>query len=87
MAHGDLNNLTVQHSFTTTCMLSPHLTEHPLVYWPHSTRGTSVKSVQWSPSKPGLFVVLDENSVIYLWYALALSVEEALRKGGVVICS
>eukprot|EP00731_Ephydatia_muelleri_P006790 Em0003g1038a len=41
--------------------------EHPLVYWPHSTRGTSVKSVQWSPSKPGLFVVLDENSVIYLW--------------------
>ncbi|KAL5502881.1 hypothetical protein EMCRGX_G009730 [Ephydatia muelleri] len=41
--------------------------EHPLVYWPHSTGGTSVKSVQWSPSKPGLFVVLDENSVIYLW--------------------
>eukprot|EP00731_Ephydatia_muelleri_P006695 Em0003g943a len=28
-----------------------------------------------------LFVVLDGNSVIYLWYALTLSFEEALRKG------
>nr|XP_045016702.1 cytoplasmic dynein 2 intermediate chain 1 isoform X1 [Jaculus jaculus] len=41
--------------------------ERPLVQWDSSTNGRAVISLQWSPTRPALFLVQDESSSIYIW--------------------
>jgi len=41
---------------------------NPLVCWPHSTGGVAVTNVQWAVHQPGVFLVQDCWSNIYLWW-------------------
>ncbi|XP_008572194.1 PREDICTED: WD repeat-containing protein 60 [Galeopterus variegatus] len=40
---------------------------HPLVQWDNSTRGHAVTSLQWSPTRPAVFLVQDDTSTVYIW--------------------
>lgn len=45
-----------------------HLTsERPVMQWDSSTKGRSVTSLQWSPTRPAVFLVQDDASRIYVW--------------------
>ncbi|XP_059135099.1 cytoplasmic dynein 2 intermediate chain 1 isoform X2 [Peromyscus eremicus] len=45
-----------------------HLTsERPIMQWDSSTKGRSVTSLQWSPTRPAVFLVQDDASRIYVW--------------------
>lgn len=35
--------------------------------WDSSTKGRSVTSLQWSPTRPAVFLVQDDASRIYVW--------------------
>ena len=35
--------------------------------WPRSTGGVGITRVQWSEHKPGVFLVVDDQSNLYLW--------------------
>lgn len=41
--------------------------EHPLAQWDNSTDGRAVTGLQWSPSRPAVFLVQDEASRVYIW--------------------
>ncbi|KAL1790345.1 WD repeat-containing protein 60 isoform X1 [Sigmodon hispidus] len=41
--------------------------ERPLMQWDSSTNGHSVISLQWSPTRPAVFLVQDDASRIYIW--------------------
>ncbi|XP_021091206.1 cytoplasmic dynein 2 intermediate chain 1 isoform X4 [Mesocricetus auratus] len=41
--------------------------ERPVLQWDGSTRGRSVTSLQWSPTRPTVFLVQDGASRIYVW--------------------
>ena len=39
----------------------------PLVTWPNTTRGASIRCVRWSRSRPAVFFVLDDTSQLHIW--------------------
>lgn len=39
----------------------------PLLQWDHSTGGHAVIALQWSPTRPAVFLVQDDASRIYVW--------------------
>lgn len=41
--------------------------ERPIMQWDNSTSGRSVTSLQWSPTRPAVFLVQDDASRIYVW--------------------
>ncbi|XP_058516726.1 cytoplasmic dynein 2 intermediate chain 1 isoform X2 [Ochotona princeps] len=41
--------------------------EHPLAQWDGSTEGRAVTGLQWSPTRPAVFLVQDEASRVYIW--------------------
>ncbi|KAK7801100.1 hypothetical protein U0070_022763 [Myodes glareolus] len=41
--------------------------ERPFMQWDSSTSGRSVISLQWSPTRPAVFLVQDDASRIYIW--------------------
>uniref|UniRef100_A0A2K5DWW9 Dynein 2 intermediate chain 1 n=1 Tax=Aotus nancymaae TaxID=37293 RepID=A0A2K5DWW9_AOTNA len=41
--------------------------EFPLLQWDSSTDGHAVTSLQWSPTRPAVFLVQDDTSSIYIW--------------------
>ncbi|XP_040116035.1 cytoplasmic dynein 2 intermediate chain 1 isoform X2 [Oryx dammah] len=41
--------------------------ERPLLQWDHSTRGRAVTGLQWSPTRPAMFLVQDDTSCVYVW--------------------
>ncbi|XP_053409594.1 cytoplasmic dynein 2 intermediate chain 1 isoform X3 [Nycticebus coucang] len=45
--------------------------ERPLLQWDSSTNGHAVTSLQWSPTRPAVFLVQDDMSNIYVWDLLA----------------
>ncbi|XP_076777059.1 cytoplasmic dynein 2 intermediate chain 1 isoform X5 [Arvicanthis niloticus] len=41
--------------------------ERPIMQWDNSTSGRAVTSLQWSPTRPAVFLVQDDASRIYVW--------------------
>ncbi|XP_028629030.1 WD repeat-containing protein 60 isoform X3 [Grammomys surdaster] len=41
--------------------------ERPIMQWDNSTSGHAVTSLQWSPTRPAVFLVQDDASRIYVW--------------------
>ncbi|KAF4020515.1 hypothetical protein G4228_012195, partial [Cervus hanglu yarkandensis] len=41
--------------------------ERPLLQWDHSTCGRAVTGLQWSLTRPAVFLVQDDTSCVYLW--------------------
>ncbi|XP_051008441.1 cytoplasmic dynein 2 intermediate chain 1 [Acomys russatus] len=41
--------------------------ERPVIQWENSTSSRSVISLQWSPTRPAVFLVQDDASRIYIW--------------------
>ncbi|XP_049976822.1 cytoplasmic dynein 2 intermediate chain 1 isoform X1 [Alexandromys fortis] len=41
--------------------------ERPFMQWDSSTSGHSVTSLQWSPTRPAVFLVQDDASRVYIW--------------------
>ncbi|GAB1297869.1 Cytoplasmic dynein 2 intermediate chain 1 [Apodemus speciosus] len=41
--------------------------ERPVMQWDNSTSGHAVTSLQWSPTRPAVFLVQDDASRIYVW--------------------
>ncbi|KAM5255328.1 cytoplasmic dynein 2 intermediate chain 1 [Ctenodactylus gundi] len=41
--------------------------EWPLLQWDSSTGGHAVTSLQWSPTRPAVFLVQDDASTVYIW--------------------
>uniref|UniRef100_A0A8C6AEJ6 Cytoplasmic dynein 2 intermediate chain 1 n=1 Tax=Marmota marmota marmota TaxID=9994 RepID=A0A8C6AEJ6_MARMA len=39
----------------------------PLLQWDHSTGGRAIRALQWSPTRPAVFLVQDDASRIYVW--------------------
>lgn len=39
----------------------------PLLQWDHSTEGCAIAALQWSPTRPAVFLVQDDASRIYVW--------------------
>ncbi|XP_008065338.1 WD repeat-containing protein 60 [Carlito syrichta] len=39
----------------------------PLMQWDSSTDGHAVTGLQWSPTRPAVFLVQDDTSTIYIW--------------------
>lgn len=42
-------------------------TERPLLQWDHSTCGRAVTGLQWSLTRPAVFLVQDDTSCVYVW--------------------
>ncbi|XP_067686428.1 cytoplasmic dynein 2 intermediate chain 1-like isoform X2 [Haliotis asinina] len=42
-------------------------TEHPLLSWPVFSGGRAVRCVRWSRSRPAVFFVLDEDSMVHVF--------------------
>ncbi|XP_073915893.1 cytoplasmic dynein 2 intermediate chain 1 isoform X3 [Castor canadensis] len=43
------------------------MSEWPLAQWDGSTEGHAVTSLQWSPTRPAVFLVQDDASRVYIW--------------------
>ncbi|KAM9698449.1 cytoplasmic dynein 2 intermediate chain 1 isoform 6-T6 [Dama dama] len=41
--------------------------ERPLLQWDHSTCGRAVTGLQWSLTRPAVFLVQDDTSCVYVW--------------------
>ncbi|XP_054996946.1 cytoplasmic dynein 2 intermediate chain 1 isoform X2 [Sorex araneus] len=41
--------------------------ERPLLQWDHSTEGHAVTRLQWSLTRPAVFLVQDDTSCLYIW--------------------
>ncbi|XP_019514655.1 PREDICTED: WD repeat-containing protein 60 isoform X1 [Hipposideros armiger] len=41
--------------------------EHPLMQWSDSTGGHAVTGLQWSLTRPAVFLVQDDTSCVYIW--------------------
>ncbi|XP_023987395.1 cytoplasmic dynein 2 intermediate chain 1 isoform X2 [Physeter macrocephalus] len=41
--------------------------EHPLLQWDKSTHGRAVTGLQWSSTRPAVFLVQDDTSCVYIW--------------------
>ncbi|XP_065795710.1 cytoplasmic dynein 2 intermediate chain 1 isoform X2 [Muntiacus reevesi] len=41
--------------------------ERPLLQWDHSTHGRAIASLQWSLTRPAVFLVQDDTSCVYVW--------------------
>ncbi|KFO37310.1 WD repeat-containing protein 60, partial [Fukomys damarensis] len=41
--------------------------EWPLAQWDGSTRGHAITGLQWSPTRPAMFLVQDAASTVYIW--------------------
>ncbi|XP_013365125.1 PREDICTED: WD repeat-containing protein 60 [Chinchilla lanigera] len=41
--------------------------EWPLAQWNSSTRGHAITGLQWSPTRPAVFLVQDAGSTVYVW--------------------
>ncbi|XP_032499345.1 WD repeat-containing protein 60 isoform X3 [Phocoena sinus] len=41
--------------------------EHPLLQWDESTHGRAVIGLQWSSTRPAVFLVQDDTSCVYIW--------------------
>lgn len=41
--------------------------EHPLMQWSDSTGGHAVTGLQWSLTRPAVFLVQDDTSCVYVW--------------------
>ncbi|XP_055990801.1 cytoplasmic dynein 2 intermediate chain 1 isoform X2 [Sorex fumeus] len=41
--------------------------ERPLLQWDHSTEGRAVTHLQWSLTRPAVFLVQDDTSCLYIW--------------------
>ena len=41
--------------------------EYPLMQWNNSTGGRAVTSLQWSLTRPAVFLVQDDASCVYVW--------------------
>ncbi|XP_059964411.1 cytoplasmic dynein 2 intermediate chain 1 [Mesoplodon densirostris] len=41
--------------------------EHPLLQWDKSTHGRAVIGLQWSSTRPAVFLVQDDTSCVYIW--------------------
>lgn len=41
--------------------------ERPLLQWDHSTSGRAVTGLQWSLTRPAVFLVQDDTSCVYVW--------------------
>lgn len=41
--------------------------ECPLLQWDHSTCGRAVTGLQWSLTRPAVFLVQDDTSCVYVW--------------------
>ncbi|ELW69817.1 WD repeat-containing protein 60 [Tupaia chinensis] len=41
--------------------------EHPVLQWDNSTTGHAVTGLQWSPTRPAVFLVQDDSANIYVW--------------------
>ncbi|KAM4874645.1 cytoplasmic dynein 2 intermediate chain 1 isoform 2-T2 [Thomomys bottae] len=43
------------------------ISERPLAQWDNSTEGSAITSLQWSPTRPAVFLVQDAASRVYIW--------------------
>ncbi|XP_064644540.1 cytoplasmic dynein 2 intermediate chain 1-like isoform X2 [Lineus longissimus] len=41
--------------------------EHPIMSWPNATGGKAIRNIQWSKSRPSVFFVIDESSLIHVF--------------------
>ncbi|KAL2919858.1 hypothetical protein HK105_200775 [Polyrhizophydium stewartii] len=67
---------TCPHAATTSLFLAGHASglvalyttrwAAPLMTWPHAVRH-AVKRIEWSPHRPAVFSVLDEQGNLYIW--------------------
>ncbi|KAG2458376.1 WDR60 protein, partial [Polypterus senegalus] len=56
------------------------MTEMPIMEWNYSTNGKSVVCIQWAPTRPAVFFVLDSASYIYIWDLLVKDYEPIVRE-------
>ncbi|ELK19037.1 WD repeat-containing protein 60 [Pteropus alecto] len=47
--------------------------DYPLLQWSHSTEGHAVTGLQWSLTRPAVFLVQDDASCVYIWDLLESS--------------
>uniref|UniRef100_A0A8C4S0K3 Anaphase-promoting complex subunit 4-like WD40 domain-containing protein n=1 Tax=Erpetoichthys calabaricus TaxID=27687 RepID=A0A8C4S0K3_ERPCA len=56
------------------------MTEMPIMEWNYSTNGESIVCIQWAPTRPAVFFVLDSASYIYIWDLLVKDYEPIVLK-------
>nr|XP_012641742.1 WD repeat-containing protein 60 isoform X2 [Microcebus murinus] len=54
--------------------------ELPLLQWDSSTDGHAVTGLQWSPTRPAMFLVQDDMSNVYVWDLLASDLGPVARQ-------
>ncbi|XP_039692752.1 cytoplasmic dynein 2 intermediate chain 1 isoform X4 [Pteropus medius] len=47
--------------------------DYPLLQWSHSTEGHAITGLQWSLTRPAVFLVQDDASCVYIWDLLESS--------------